>query len=89
MLWQSLRALCFLPGGPGSIWDYIGEPMRARGVSRTFACGFRTDVHCADDIPKENAHHVNLEWTEDKQAKLKALVERYTSRGSSRAWRVH
>jgi len=30
-----------------------------------------------------------LAWTEDEQAKLKALVERYTSRGSSGAWRVH
>jgi hypothetical protein len=26
-------------------------------------------------IPKENAHHVDLEQTEDKQAKLQALVE--------------
>jgi len=31
-------------------------------------------------IPKENAHLVDLEWNEDKQAKLKTLVERYTSR---------
>jgi hypothetical protein len=36
-----------------------------------------------------NAHLVNLEWTEDKDAKLKALVDRYTSHGSSGAWRVH
>jgi hypothetical protein len=63
--------------------------MRASGVSRRFACGFRSDVYCADEIPKENAHLVKLEWTEDKQAKLKALVEQYTSRGSSGAWRVH
>jgi hypothetical protein len=40
-------------------------------------------------IWKENAHLVDLEWTEDEEAKLKALVERYTSRGSSGAWRVH
>jgi hypothetical protein len=40
-------------------------------------------------IPKENAHLVDLEWTEDEQAKLKTLVERYTSRGASGAWRVH
>jgi len=39
-------------------------------------------------IPKENEHLVDLEWTEDKQAKLKALVERYTSHGSSGAWSV-
>jgi len=40
-------------------------------------------------IPKENAHLVDLEWTEDMQAKLKTLVVRYTSRGGSGAWRVH
>jgi len=40
-------------------------------------------------IPKENAHLVDLEWTEDEQAKLKTLVEGYTSWGASGAWRVH
>jgi len=40
-------------------------------------------------IPKENAHRVDLECTEDKQAKLKTLVERFTSWGASGAWRVH
>jgi hypothetical protein len=39
-------------------------------------------------IRKENAHLVDLEWTEDEQAKHMALVEKYTSRGSSGAWRV-
>jgi len=27
-------------------------------------------------IRKENAHPIDLEWTEDEEAKLKALVER-------------
>jgi len=40
-------------------------------------------------ILKENAHLVDLEWTEDERAKLKTLVERYTSRGASGVWRVH
>ena len=40
-------------------------------------------------IPKENAHLVDLEWIVEEQAKLKTLVERYTSRGASGAWRVH
>jgi len=40
-------------------------------------------------IPKGNAHLMNLEWTEDEQANLKTLVERYTSQGASGAWRVH
>jgi len=40
-------------------------------------------------IPKENAHLVDLKWTEEAQAKLKTLVERYTSQGASGAWRVH
>ena len=40
-------------------------------------------------IPQENAHLVDLEWNEDEQAKLKTLVEIYTSQGASGAWRVH
>ena len=48
MLWQSLRALCLAPGGLGSIWNYLGAPVRATGVSGRFACGFRTDLHFAD-----------------------------------------
>jgi len=40
-------------------------------------------------IPKENAHLIHLEWTEDQQAKLKTLVEKYTLWGASGAWRVH
>jgi hypothetical protein len=39
--------------------------------------------------PKDNAHLVDLEWTEDEQAKLQTLVEIYISRGASGAWRVH
>jgi len=39
-------------------------------------------------IPKENAHLVDFQWTEDEQAQLKTLVERYTSWGESGAWRV-
>jgi hypothetical protein len=48
MLLRSLRALCFAPGGPGSIWNYLGAPVRSTGVSGSFACGFRTDLHFAD-----------------------------------------
>jgi hypothetical protein len=40
-------------------------------------------------IPKENADLMDLEWTEDEQAKLKSLVERFTLQGASGAWRVH
>jgi len=40
-------------------------------------------------IPKENAHLVDLKWTEDEQAKPMTLVEIYTSQGVSGAWRVH
>ena len=39
--------------------------------------------------PLENAHLLDFEWTDDEQAKLKALVERYTSCGAPGAWRVH
>ena len=37
----------------------------------------------------ENAHLIDLEWTEEVHAHLKIVVQRYTSRGASRAWRVH
>ena len=40
-------------------------------------------------ITKENSHLIELEWTEDEQAKLKTLVERFTSHDASGAWRVH
>jgi hypothetical protein len=48
MLLQSLRALCFAPGGPGSIWNYLGAPVTSTGVSGRVACGFRPDLHFAD-----------------------------------------
>jgi len=40
-------------------------------------------------IPKKNAHLVDLEWTEEEQAKLKSLVKRYTLEDASGAWRAH
>jgi len=40
-------------------------------------------------IPKANSHLIDLEGMEDEQPKLNTLVERYTSRGASGAWRVH
>jgi hypothetical protein len=48
MLLQRLRALCFAPGRPWSIWNYLGAPARSTGVSGRFGCGFRTDLHFAD-----------------------------------------
>ena len=39
--------------------------------------------------PNDNAHLLDLQWTEDEQAKLKPLRERYTPRGASGTWRVH
>ena len=40
-------------------------------------------------ILKENAHLVDLEWTEEEQAKLKTLVKKNTSQGAPGVWRVH
>jgi hypothetical protein len=40
-------------------------------------------------IPKENVHRLDLKLTEDVQAKLNTVVERYTSQGASEAWMVH
>ena len=48
MLLQSLRAHCKAPGGAGSIWKYLEALVRAAGVSRRFASGFRTNLHSAD-----------------------------------------
>jgi hypothetical protein len=45
---QSLGALCESPGGHGSIWKYLEVLVRATGESVRLACGFRTDLHCAD-----------------------------------------
>ena len=39
--------------------------------------------------PEEKAHLIDLEWTEEEQAHLKTLLERYTSWVASGAWRVH
>jgi len=39
--------------------------------------------------PKENAYRADPELTEEEQAKLKTLVKRYTSKGTSGVWRVH
>ena len=50
MLFQSLRTLPLAPGGPGSIWNHLGVPVRSTGVSGRFACGFRTDLHFADAV---------------------------------------
>jgi len=40
-------------------------------------------------IPNENAHLIDLEGTVEEQAPLQTLVERYSLRGASGAWRVH
>jgi len=40
-------------------------------------------------IPKEKSDLIDLEWTEDEEAKLETLLERYISQGASGAWRVH
>jgi hypothetical protein len=65
MLWQSLRALFLAPGGPGSIWKYIGVPMRCTGVSMRFACGFQTDLHCADVVKFNIITRINNRWNID------------------------
>jgi hypothetical protein len=40
-------------------------------------------------LVQRNTHLVDLKWTEEEQATLKTLVERYTSQGASGVWRVH
>jgi hypothetical protein len=40
-------------------------------------------------LPKENPHLIDLEWTVEVEHKLNTLVGRYTSRGVSEAWRIY
>jgi len=40
-------------------------------------------------IPMENTHLIDLQWTADGPVRLKNFVERYTSWGASAAWRVY
>jgi hypothetical protein len=40
-------------------------------------------------LPMENAHIVDLEWTEEEQAKPMTLAGSYTLQGATGAWRVH
>jgi hypothetical protein len=40
-------------------------------------------------MPKENAHLLDHEWTEEEQPKLKTRAKRYISQSASGAWRVH
>ena len=48
MLFQSLRAQCLAPGGPGSIRKYLRAlEQSTRGFQR-FLCSIRTDLHFAD-----------------------------------------
>jgi hypothetical protein len=49
MLLQSLRALCKAPGRPARFSSYFDELVRATGVSRRFAYGFRSKLHFADE----------------------------------------
>jgi len=48
MLLQSLGALFFVPGRPGSVWKYFEALGRAIRLSGREACGFWTDLHFAD-----------------------------------------
>jgi len=50
MLLQSLRALCKVPGGAGSIKKYSKALARATGVSGRFAYGFQTELHFTDEV---------------------------------------
>jgi hypothetical protein len=64
MLLLSLRAPYLAPGGPGSMWNYLGAPVRSTGVSGRFACGFRTELHFGDVVvpsdPVKEIEHVFL-----------------------------
>jgi len=48
MLLQSLRAPYLAPRGPGSIWNYLGAPVRSTEVSGRVVCRFWPDLQFAD-----------------------------------------
>jgi len=48
LLLESLRVLCSVPGGSGSISKYLEALVRSPGVSGRIACGFQADLHFAD-----------------------------------------
>jgi len=48
MLFRSLKPLCVAPGVPGSIWMNFWAVVRSTGMSGSFVCGFRTNLHLAD-----------------------------------------
>jgi hypothetical protein len=86
---HSLYDWCFQ-----TMWLFSGAAHRMIQIAKPWTTRRWSESKLANGnplvrIPKENAHLVDLEWTADQQAKLKALVEKYTSRGSSGAWRVH
>jgi len=63
----------------------IAKPWTIRGCSESKLANGKPLVR----IPKENANLVDLDWTEEKQAKVRTSVEWYTLQGASGAWRVH
>jgi len=82
----------------GYIYSVMGEPLTAAHhmiqIAKPWTIRRWSESKLANGkplvwIPKENAHLVDLKWTEDEQAKLKTIIERYTSQGASGAWRVH
>jgi len=65
--------------------NWIGKPWTIRRWSESKLGNGKLLVR----IPKENVHLIELVWTEEEQAHIKTLVERYTSRGTAGAWRVY
>jgi hypothetical protein len=63
----------------------FAKPWTFRRGSESKLCNGKPLVR----TPKENAQLIDLKWTEEEQAWLKTIVDRYTSRCASRAWRVH
>jgi hypothetical protein len=63
----------------------IAKPCKIRRWSESKLASGRPLVQ----ITMENALLVDFEWTEEEQAELKTLVERYTSQDTSEVWMVH
>jgi hypothetical protein len=86
MLLQHLRALCLASGGPGSIWNYLGAPVRLTGVSGRFACGFRTVLHFANGEGEKEHEHASPTPGEDPDVKTSILDDDVTAKRAAQCW---
>ena len=58
-------------------------------MTRRWSKSKRSNEKLIFQIPRENVHLIDLELIDKEQEYLKTPLKRYTSWGTSTAWRVH